>query len=97
VSCESEASSFIATIRGRVQGVGYRYYTLMRAQQLGVTGWVRNEADASVRVVAQGRREVLDAFMVGLKVGPTDANVADIDVDWSYMCGNDFGKFEIRS
>ena len=94
---ESEASSFMATIRGRVQGVGYRYYTLMRARQLGVTGWVRNEADASVRVVAQGRRAVLDAFISVLKVGPTDANVADVDVDWSYTCGNDFGKFEVRA
>ena len=97
MSGESGSSSFMAIIRGRVQGVGYRYYTLMRAQQLGVTGWVRNEADTSVRVVAQGQRAVLEAFISLLKVGPTGANVADVDVDWSYTCGSEFRKFEVRS
>ncbi|MFH1843101.1 MAG: acylphosphatase, partial [bacterium] len=43
-------------IRGRVQGVAYRWHTLQQAQRLGVTGTVRNRPDGSVRIVAEGNR-----------------------------------------
>jgi len=48
-----------ARITGRVQGVGFRNFTQMRARQLGVSGWVRNEQDGSVRLEAEGPRGAL--------------------------------------
>ena len=46
-----------ATVRGRVQGVGFRYMVLEEAHRLGLAGWVANEPDGSVRCVAEGTRE----------------------------------------
>jgi hypothetical protein len=45
-----------ATVYGRVQGVSFRYYTQQKARQLGLTGWVANHPDGSVRLVAEGPR-----------------------------------------
>ena len=92
----SEGRSFAATIRGRVQGVGFRYYSFRRARELGVTGWVRNEKDGAVVVVAEGRRAALDALISLLRIGPEHANVLDVDIEW--LCGGHcFVEFEIRS
>ena len=51
-----------ARVRGRVQGVGYRVFALREAGSLGLDGFVANEADGSVRVVAEGRRADLEAL-----------------------------------
>lgn len=66
------------TITGRVQGVGYRYYTVQQAQLLGVKGYVRNQADNSVLVVAQADEEIIDVFIDYLHIGPTRARVDHI-------------------
>ena len=47
-------------IKGRVQGVSYRYFTLRQAQTFNIFGWVRNEPDGDVKVYAEGNRESLD-------------------------------------
>jgi len=96
VTKERGVCGLAATIRGRVQGVGFRYYTLSRARRLGLRGWVRNRRDGSVRVVAQGRGVALDSFISFLLIGPEHADVADVDVDWSWD-GNEIGEFEIRA
>ena len=57
-----------ATVRGRVQGVGFRYFVVRRALELGLVGWVANGADGSVRCVAEGPSAALDA----LEVDPPD-------------------------
>jgi acylphosphatase len=67
-------------ISGRVQGVGFRYNTRNQAKRLGVRGWVRNEADGTVRVEAEGNAGSVDKFVNWLKQGPTAARVRDIDV-----------------
>jgi acylphosphatase len=68
-------------ITGRVQGVGYRYHTQQWAQGLGVTGWVRNEPDGSVRAVIQHEDElVLSKLLARLREGPRMAFVADVQV-----------------
>ncbi len=90
------AACFEATIRGRVQGVGFRYHTLRFAKERGVTGWVSNQTDGSVRVVAQGRPAELDAFISFLRVGPSHAEVVDVEMDYSQH-GDDFTEFEIRA
>ncbi len=81
------ARSFVAVVRGRVQGVQFRHYTLSQARKLGVSGWVRNEANGSVRVVAEARRATLDTFIGFLRRGPNGANVLDVHVVWGKQGG----------
>ena len=52
---------------GRVQGVGFRYLTRRAADLIGVTGWVRNEADGSVTLEIQGTEEQVDGLILALK------------------------------
>lgn len=65
------------TITGRVQGVGFRWGTLKLAQELGITGFVRNQADGTVYVEAQGSDKVVAAFIRRLAAGPTPYAVVD--------------------
>ena len=85
-----------ATIRGRVQGVGYRYFVVRRALELDVTGWVANGADGSVRCVAEGTPAALEALEAQLRDGPTGALVDAVDVVRMPGTGQ-FARFEIRS
>ena len=48
---------------GRVQGVGFRYYTVQKANQLGLTGWVKNLTDGRVEAELQGQAELVDSFV----------------------------------
>ena len=65
-------------IMGRVQGVGFRWWTRERALAAGVRGTVRNLEDGSVLVDAEGDVEVLDTFVAELRQGPPAAKVTDI-------------------
>ena len=67
-----------ATVRGRVQGVGFRYWVVRRATEIGVVGWVSNELDGSVRCVAEGTPEALDQLDELLRRGPIGAVVDDV-------------------
>ena len=62
-------------VQGRVQGVGFRYTTKMLADQLGVTGSVKNEADGSVSIEAMGDEKIIDAFVAGVKDSPSPAEI----------------------
>lgn len=75
-----------ATVTGRVQGVGYRMWTLDRARAHGVAGWVRNEPDGTVTALVQGHDDDVTAMVSDLDDGPDWARVdgvtsSDIDVD----------------
>lgn len=85
-----------ATVRGRVQGVGYRYFVLRVAAGLPVTGWVANEPDGSVRCVAEGRRDVLEGFLATLRDGPAAAHVEAVDTTWTGASGS-FSAFGVRA
>jgi acylphosphatase len=85
-----------ATVRGRVQGVGFRYFVMRRATGLALTGWVANEADGSVRTVAEGPRADLESFLATLQEGPPAAIVDRVVVAWGPAVG-DLGPFSIRS
>lgn len=84
-----------AQIRGRVQGVSFRYNTQLEAWNLGLTGWVRNEPDGSVYVVAEGNEIVLKEFVSYLNRGPRSARVDSIVTNWSKATG-EYKSFEIR-
>ena len=67
-------------VRGRVQGVGFRWFVEAEAHRLGIAGWVRNNADGSVEVLAQGSREQLAGLHSRLRQGPRAARVDDVEV-----------------
>ena len=85
-----------ATVRGRVQGVGFRYHVLRAGMDLDLRGWVANEADGSVRTVAEGLRADLESFLATLREGPPAAIVDRVVVAWGPAVG-DLGLFSIRS
>lgn len=84
-----------AVVSGHVQGVSFRYYTQREAQRLGVTGWVANKPDGTVRAVAEGDEDALQQFVDWLHEGPSHARVRNVDVSWS-DAKNEFGQFAIR-
>ena len=73
---------FRALIRGRVQGVGFRFFAKARAQTHGLTGFVRNLLTGEVEVVAEGDRTALETFLTDLGRGPRGAHVTDLLVSW---------------
>ena len=85
-----------ATVRGRVQGVGFRYHVLRAGMDLDLRGWVANEADGSVRTVAEGPRSDLEQLLETLHDGPPAAIVDRVIVAWAPAVG-DLGPFSIRS
>lgn len=82
-------------VRGRVQGVYFRASARDRARQLGVTGWVRNCADGSVELVAEGTTERLAQLLTWCHGGPPGALVTDVEVRWQDATG-EFVDFVIR-
>ncbi len=66
-------------VRGRVQGVGFRYFVEQNAKRLGVRGWVRNDDDGSVEVYAAGTKEQLSELAGYLWKGPRWAEVRGVD------------------
>ena len=67
-------------VRGRVQGVGFRWFVEAEAHRLGIAGWVRNNADSSVEVLAQGSNEQLAGLHARLRQGPRAARVDEVEV-----------------
>jgi acylphosphatase len=83
-----------AVVRGDVQGVGFRYFAQRRGRQLGLKGWVRNNDDGSVEVVAEGERDELEQLKRSLQEGPRMARVDRVDTQWSSATG-DLRAFEL--
>ena len=85
-----------ATVRGRVQGVGFRYFVIHRAMDLRLTGWVANEHDGSVRCVAEGPRPAVEQLLRSLETGPAGAVVERVTTAWGPATSS-FRSFEVRS
>jgi acylphosphatase len=73
-----EARRFV--VRGRVQGVGFRWFVEREAHILGIAGWVRNNHDGSVEVLAHGTRDQLSGLHSRLREGPRAARVDAVEV-----------------
>jgi acylphosphatase len=84
-----------AVVTGRVQGVGFRWFARDRALALGLTGWVRNRADGSLEVVAQGPAAAVDRFERALREGPPGAEVRGVQAMRSAAVASE-GGFVIR-
>jgi acylphosphatase len=85
--------AFSACVRGRVQGVGFRYTCLHEARLRGIRGWVRNTPQGDVEVWAEASKEKLDAFLQWLRLGPSHARVDAVDYTLQPPTGayKDFG------
>ncbi len=68
-----------ATVHGRVQGVGFRYFVVREAEALGLAGWVRNLPDGRVEAVASGAPDVVSVFEGRLWEGPRHARVTTVE------------------
>jgi len=84
-----------ATVHGRVQGVGFRFFVLQQAWALGLSGWVRNLSAGTVEVLAEGNMASLQELLVALRQGPDAAFVRDVKYHYSPATG-EFRDFDIR-
>lgn len=82
-------------ISGRVQGVSYRYSALQMAQQLALTGWVRNLNDGRVELLIEGQADNLQKMAEWAAQGPRFADVSHVDLREESASG-EFRDFEIR-
>jgi acylphosphatase len=84
-----------ATVEGRVQGVGFRFFTQERATFLGLTGWVRNRWDGTVEVIAEGARADLETLLKALQRGPRSGTTQNVKFDWLETT-KEFSSFRVR-
>jgi acylphosphatase len=84
---ESEERRLIAQAYGRVQGVGYRAMVISEARRLGLAGWVRNRADGSVEILAEGQESKLTLLLAALRQGPPFARVKTLTETWDNVAG----------
>lgn len=82
-------------IEGRVQGVFFRATAAQEATRRGLTGWVRNCADGSVELVAEGKKSDLEALIAWCRRGPPAAGVTAVNIREEPFRG-EFSRFEIR-
>lgn len=78
-------------VSGKVQGVGFRNYTLMEARDLGIVGWARNLASSEVEILAIASVEKMEVFISRVKTGPARSkvdNIEIIDVDSKSLADN---------
>ena len=85
----------LLTITGLVQGVFFRAESQKKAQELGVTGWVRNTGDGGVEIHAEGLDDQLNAFEEWCATGPSRARVRSVATEQT--APQNFTSFEIRS
>lgn len=90
------SSRMRVVLEGRVQGVGFRYFTLQCARRLGVGGWVRNRADGAVELEAVARRELLDEFLRQVERGPRYSTVDRVARQELEVVEETVSEFEIR-
>ena len=90
-----EASRVHTVITGRVRGVGFRYFVIRNAKQLGLVGWVRNRTDGAVEMIAEGNKQDLQRLVNKLKTGPPMTWVQHVSTRWQ-PAENNFVDFVIE-
>lgn len=81
-------------VRGRVQGVGFRYFAYSWAEKLGLNGWVRNNWDESVESEVEGDRSAVEEYIAQMKAGPRWGHVSDVKVEYRPYEGS-YTRFDI--
>ena len=82
-------------ITGRVQGVGFRFFTEAAAVREGLQGWVRNLPDGRVDITVEGESDAIERFERDVRHGPPGARVAHVEVDHAMPTGRETG-FSIK-
>jgi len=82
-------------VRGQVQGVGYRHYTMRMAQKLPLQGYVRNLPGGDVEVLMEGPENAIREMLGHLRRGPAYSDVRDLEVSWQPARG-DMNNFAIK-
>ena len=83
-------------ISGDVQGVFFRISTQDKARELELTGWVKNIFNNAVEILAEGDREKLSLFTGWLQLGPPNATIDKISIEWEESSVKEFSSFEIH-
>jgi acylphosphatase len=91
----SKRAALQATVHGRVQGVYFRRFAVLRARELGLAGYARNLPDGTVEVRAEGDADRLQELLSYLEEGPPGARVDGVTTNWSQYTGS-FTGFGIR-
>ncbi|RLD11308.1 MAG: acylphosphatase [Chloroflexota bacterium] len=92
---ENNLERLHATVEGRVQGVGFRYFVMRNAGILGLSGWARNRYNGDVEVIAEGERSRLEQLLKALHRGPSSSFVRSVDTRWEEATG-EFMGFKVR-
>jgi len=92
----SERRRLEATVHGRVQGVGFRWFVRRNAARLELVGWVSNDPSGSVRVVVEGEAPAVDEMVAELRQGPPGAIVDHVEAHDLLPTG-EFSGFEVRA
>ncbi len=82
-------------VSGLVQGVGFRYFVVRNAQELGITGYTKNLFTGEVLTVAEGEKHLIENLFDLLKVGPSYSDVRSANIIWQKN-KNEFKNFEVR-
>ena len=82
-------------VEGRVQGVGFRYFTQRNARQMGVRGWVRNLVGGDVEIRVEGGREAVRGFLDRIRQGPAYGRVENLRVEETPAEGFDGFSIEV--
>ena len=90
-----QTKSVYLVIGGRGQGVGFRYFANYKAEELHITGWVKNTPDGKVEMEAEGEPQKLETFIDWMKIGPTRAVIRTFSVSEITLPRN-FTNFAIR-
>jgi acylphosphatase len=95
IDARSDKARIALRIKGRVQGVGFRFSALDEAARLGVTGWVRNTHDGDVELVAEGPEGQLERLIAWCQHGPRSAVITRVEQQW-LPYNSEFDSFRIR-
>ncbi|MFZ5518603.1 MAG: acylphosphatase [Candidatus Zhuqueibacterota bacterium] len=82
-------------VKGRVQGVGFRWFVETEVRKFGLHGYVKNRPDGDVETEVEGEREIIEAFIAQLKLGNRISRVDHVVLDWS-DCQGKYRDFQIR-
>lgn len=82
-------------IEGKVQNVGFRHFTKINAQEVGVHGWVKNLPDGRVEAVFEGPEDHVDEMVARCEEGPGSSRVDEVDFEWEEATG-EFDSFQVK-
>jgi len=82
-------------VSGLVQGVGFRYFVVNKASQLGLMGYVKNTLNGDVEILAEGNVGMLNQFIEEVKIGPISSDVRSAKIEWIEVTEN-LGDFTVR-